>query len=299
MCNPCTQRIGSVEPCALESTARNHAGGELGPFLGRWFGVVDVRNRGADETLIYHIWNTNMSDPDMSFSLDARPLPPNIHTNTLLALLQRARIIIGTIRGNVSAANILREALGATRDLRIRKVLLALGPTSPLALGTRHQKIIWATFLDQADIQYGNDPVIVPPTHLTDLSIGFEKLAEKGSVRLLMGDFIDSALLASSECAVFAFLSKLLTRIRENKQTAFFLVTEDMHDAKKIVMVKRFADAVIEYRGTEADDEYGVETRILDYARDHYSDWQRKRGPDMDSDDRQLFQWRNEVGVRP
>jgi hypothetical protein len=242
-----------------------------------------------------------MSDPDMSFPLETRHLRSNIHSCALLTLLQRARIIIiGTIKANVSAANILREALSTTRDLRIGQVLLALGPTSPLSLGTRHQKIIWATFLNEADIQNGNNPVVVPPTHLTDLSINFEKLSKKGPVRLLLGDFLDSTLSASSESAVFPFLSKLLTRIRENKQTGFFLVTEDMHDAKKIAMVKRFADVVIEYRCIQNDSEYGVETRILDYARDYYSDWQRNGNSDNDSEDRRLLkQWGEEFGVHP
>ncbi len=216
----------------------------------------------------------------MSFSLEPHHVRPNIHSNALLTLLQRARIIIGTITGNVSASNVLKEALCATRDLRIRQILLALGPTSPLSLGTRHQKIIWATFLDAADVHKGSDAVVIAPTHLTDLSINFEKMADKSSVRLLLGDFLDSALSASSESAVFPFLSRLLTRIRESNQTAFFLVTEDMHDVKKIAMVKRFADVVIEYRRMQGGAGHGVETRILDYGRDYDSDWQRTGNPE-------------------
>lgn len=255
---------------------------------------------GRCETLIYHIWNISISDPDMSFSLGTRPVRSNIQPNILLTLLQRARIIIGTIKGNVSAANILKDALAATRDLRIRQILLALGPTSPLTLGTRHQKIIWATFLDEADVQNGNDPVVVPPTHLTDLSISFEKLCDRSSVRLLLGDFIDSTLSASNESAVFQFLSKILTRIRENKQTAFFLVSEDMHDAKKVAMVRRFADVVIEYREIQGDDRYGVETRVLDYARDYYGNWQRNGSSDSDCEERRLLsEWSQEVEIRP
>jgi len=225
----------------------------------------------------------------MSFSLEPHHLRPNIYSNALLTLLQRARIIIGTITGNVSASNVLKEALCATRDLRIRQLLLALGPTSPLSLGTRHQKIIWATFLDAADVHEGCDAVVISPAHLTDLSIKFEKMADKSSVRLLMGDFLDSALSASSESAVFPFLSRLLTRIRESNQTAFFLVTEDMHDVKKIAMVKRFADVVIEYRRTQGVGGHGVETRILDYGRDYDSDWQRTGNPERNCEDRPLL----------
>jgi hypothetical protein len=167
-------------------------------------------------------------------------------------------------------------------------------------LGTRHQKILWATFLDAADVQNGSDPVVIAPTHLTDLSINFEKMAEKSSIRLLLGDFLDSTLSASSEAAVFPFLSRLLTRIRESKQTAFFLVTEDMHDAKKIAMVKRFADVVIEYRRMQGGVKDGIETRILDYGRDYYSDWQRTGDSEREYEDRPLLpQWSKEIGVRP
>ena len=202
-----------------------------------------------------------MPDLDMSFPLSTRPACSNLQSNILFTLLQHGKIIIGTIKGNVSAANILKDALDATKNLRIRQILLALGPTSPLTLEARNQKIIWATFLDKADVQNGNDPIVVPPTHLTDLNITFEKLCDRDSVRLLLGDFIDSMLSASNESAVFQVLSKILTRIRENKQTAFFLVSEDIHDAKKVAMVKRFADVVIEYRGIQDDDGYGVETQ--------------------------------------
>jgi len=240
-----------------------------------------------------------MSDLDMSFPLGTRPVCSNLQPNVLFTLLQRARIIIGTIKGNVSAANILKDALCATRDLRIRQILLALGPTSPLTLETRNQKIIWATFLDKADVQNGNNPIVVPPTHLTDLSISFEKLCDRDSVRLLLGDFIDSMLSASNESAVFQFLSKILTRIRENNQTAFFLVSEDMHDAKKIAMVKRFADVVIEYRGIQGDDGCGVETRVLDYARGHYGNWERNESSDSDSEERRLLSEWSQVEVRP
>jgi hypothetical protein len=252
------------------------------------------------ETLIYHIWNINISDFDMSYSPESHRVHPNIHSNALLAFLQRSRIIIGTITGNVSACNVLKEALCATRDLRIRQTLLALGPTSPVSLGVRHPRVLWATFLDPSDVQNGVDPVVVAPTHLTDLSIGLDKMADRSSVRLLLGDFLDSALSASCESAVFPFLSRLLTRIRERKQTAFFLVTEDMHDTKKIAMVKRFADVVIEYRRMQGGAEHDVETRTLDYGRDCYSDWQRAGSPQREYEGRALLpQWNKEIGIRP
>lgn len=225
---------------------------------------------------------------------DCSTTPANVH----IMFLQRPRIIIGIIKGNVSAANILKQVLGATRDFGVDQILLALGPTSPLSLGAPDRKILWATFLVEADIQHESDPTVVPPTHLTDLSVDFEKLSGTGSVRLLLGDFLDSVLSVSTESALFAFLTKLLTRIRENEQTAFFLVTEDMHDAKKIATVKRFADVVIEYRRIQDNSKCGVETRILDYAQDYYNYQQRSGRSDTDPEPL-LAQWSREIGFQP
>jgi hypothetical protein len=193
-------------------------------------------------------------------------------------------IIIGTMKGNVSAVSILKECLRTARDLGIRAVLLALGPTSPLSLGcSASQKILWATFLHDMNIRNAGEPTVVPPTHLTDLSVSFEKLCGTGEpVRLLIGDFLDSVLSVSTDSATFAFLCNLLSRIRESGQTAFFLLTEDMHDPKKITMVKRFADVVIEYRHSQKDTRHGVETRIIDFSRGNYSDWRRNGSSDMD-----------------
>jgi hypothetical protein len=127
------------------------------------------------------------------------------------------------------------------------------------------------------------EPTVVPPTHLTDLSVSFEKLCgTENPVRLLMGDFLDSVLSVSTDSATFAFLCNFLSKIRESGQTAFFLLTEDMHDPKKITMVKRFADVVIEYRHSQEDSRHGVETRITDLSRGYYSDWRRNGSSEMD-----------------
>jgi hypothetical protein len=228
-----------------------------------------------NETLIYHEWYIDISDPDMSLSIEAQSSDYEI-ASSILYQLRLPGIIIGIMKENVPAANILKEGLNIARDLGIREVLLALGPTSPLSLGCSScQKILWTTFFHNANLRKNWNEIVVPPTHLTDLSVDFEKLSgTENPARLLMGDFLDSVLPVSTDSATFAFLCNLLTRIRETGQTAFFLLTEDMHDLKKITMVKRFADVLIEYRRTQEDGKQGVETRILDFARDHFSDWQ-------------------------
>jgi hypothetical protein len=220
----------------------------------------------------------------MSFTTETRSLNSPIASDVLYKQLRLPGIIVGAIKGNVSAVNILKECLSTARDLGIRAVLLALGPTSPLSLGcSASQKILWATFLHDMNVRNVGEPTVVPPTHLTDLSVSFEKLCGTvNPVRLLMGDFLDSVLSVSTDSATFAFLCNFLSKIRESGQTAFFLLTEDMHDPKKITMVKRFADVVIEYRHSQEDSRHGVETRITDLSRGYYSDWRRNGSSEMD-----------------
>jgi len=220
----------------------------------------------------------------MSLSIETHSVHSHVASNILYRQLRLPRIIIATMKGNVSAANILKEGLSTARDLGIREVLLALGPTSPLSLGRPScQKILWATFLHEANVRNGWEEIVVPPTRLTDLSVSFEKLSgTENPARLLMGDFLDSVLSVSTDSVAFAFLCNLLTKIRESGQTAFFLLTEDMHDPKKITMVKKFADVLIEYRHTEEDSKYGVETRITDLTRGYCSDWQTSSSSHMD-----------------
>jgi len=210
-----------------------------------------------------------MSDLRMSVC-ESSSLNAQIASNMLYRQFRLPRIMIGTMKGNVSAVNILKECLKTAGDLRIRELLLALGPTSPLSLGCRpYHRILWATFLHDADVRNHLAQVIVPPTHLTDLSVAFQKLSTtKNPVRLLLGDFLDNLLPVSTDSSAFTFLCTLFTKIRESEQTAFFLLTKDMHDAKKIMMVKRFADVLIEYRNTGEDIGCEVEARIVDLTHD-------------------------------
>lgn len=183
-------------------------------------------------------------------------------------------IVIAILKGDLSAISILKDAVELSEHLHMANLLLALGPTTPFSLqpqiGTR---ILWATFADRDNQQGYPRLTIIPPSHMTDLSLSFEKLSKTRTSRipLIAGDFLDNVLSVSSDPAgLYSFLCKLFTRIRTNAQTAFFLVTEDMHDPKKIAILKRFADAVIEYRRNEEGGLYKFEVRILDHMRNQY-----------------------------
>lgn len=207
--------------------------------------------------------------------------PPSATFPVLLELprpLLDYNIVLAINKGDIGAINILKDAINVSRDLRIAKLLLALGPTTPLSLQPPFEtRILWATFTDRENQSNSPRLTVVPPNHLTDLSLGLEKLSKTrtGRVRLIVGDFLDNVLSVSSDPAgLYSFVCKLFTRIRTNGQTAFFLITEDMHDSKKTAILKRFADTVIEYSAVEDGPNHGLKARILDHAQNHYSVWE-------------------------
>ncbi len=233
-----------------------------------------------------------------AFSTQTRIPDSETLSATFSALLKLPRpvldynIVIAIIKGDVGAINILKDAINVSNDLHITQLLLAIGPTTPLSLqpplGTR---ILWATFTDRENQLNGPRLTIVPPNHLTDLSLSLEKLSKTrtGRIPLIVGDFLDNVLSVSSDPAgLYSFLCKLFTRIRTNGQTAFFLVTEDMHDPKKTAILKRFADAVIEYRAMEDGTNHRLQVRILDYMQNHYCIWDSRESPDSENESRPL-----------
>ena len=244
-------------------------------------------DRDIYETLIYLEWYTDVSAPDMSPALKTQPRTPDIETAsaTFPALFELPRplldysIVIAIVKGDVGAVNILKDAVNISKDFRIETLLLALGPTTPLSLQPPSgSKILWATFIDGQNLLNAPRLTIVPPNHLTDLSLNLEKLSKtrngNGRIPLIIGDFLDNVLSVSSAPAeLYSFLCKLFTRIRTNGQTAFFLVTEDLHDSKKTAILKRFADVVIEYRAIQEVPDHRLEARIFDHAQNHYTTW--------------------------
>jgi hypothetical protein len=246
----------------------------------------------STETLIYIKWYIDVSAPDMSFTLRTQPPSPDTETDsaTYPALLQLSRplldyrIIIAIVKGDVGAVNILKDAVNISKDLPINNLLLALGPTTPLSLRPpQGSRILSATFVDGANLLNGPRLTIVPPNHLTDLSLNLDKLSKTrtGRIPLIVGDFLDNVLLVSTApTGLNSFLCKLFTRIRTNMQTAFFLVTEEMHDSKKTAILKRFADVVIEYSAVQDLANHRLEARILDHVENHYSIWDSSESPD-------------------
>ena len=265
-----------------------------------WIMVSGLSLHG-NETLIYVKRYTSVSAPDMSHAFRTQPRSADIETRsaTFPALIQLPQplldysIVIAIIKGDVGAVNILKDVMSISKDLHIDNLLLALGPTTPLSLQPPSgSRILWATFTDGQNLLNGPRLTIVPPNHLTDLSLNLEKLSKTrtGRIPLIVGDFLDNVLSVSSAPAgLYSFLCKLFTRIRTNGQTAFFLATEDMHDSKKTAILKRFADVVIEYRAIQEIANYRLEARILDHAQNNYSIWDSSESPDSEYENQRFL----------
>jgi hypothetical protein len=193
------------------------------------------------------------------------------------------RVIIALAKGNVGATNILIDALNVSKELNIQNPILALGPTTPLSLNPSPvSRILWATFTDNYNLTSCQRLTVVPPNHLTDISLNLEKLSKtrNGHIPLIIGDFLDNVLSVSTAPAgLYSFLCRLFTRIRTNEQTAFLLATDDMHDAKKTAILKRFADLIIEYNLVEDMAGHRIETRVLDHLENRYGYWDGNGSP--------------------
>ena len=253
-----------------------------------------------DETLIYYLWYIAVSAPDLSLETHELNADPDSVSTTLPALMQLRRplldyrIIIAILKGDVGAINILKDALKMSKNLSVNNMLLTLGPTTPLSLRPPNgSRILWTTYTDRTNIQSTHRLTIVPPNQLTDISLGLEKLSQTrtGRVPLLVGDFLDNVLSVSADPAgLYSFLCKLFTRIRTNRQTAFFLATEEMHDPKKTAALKRFADVVIEYRSIQDPPNQRIEARVLDHLQNHYDIWDSSENADIEYQDQRHHQ---------
>ena len=187
------------------------------------------------------------------------------------------RIIIAVLKGDVGAINILKDALNISKALKLPNPLLLLGPTTPLSLNPPPAaKILWATFTDNSATPNNQRCTVIQPDQLTDLSLNLEKLSKtrNGHIPLIIGDFLDNVLSVSTAPAgLYLFLCKLFTRIRTNEQTAFLVATDDLHDAKKTAVLKRFADLIIEYNSVEDMAGHRIEARILDHLENQCTYW--------------------------
>lgn len=189
--------------------------------------------------------------------------------------LDRHRLVIVCVRGNVSVRetmrNILQNALGPQET----PPLLVLGPTAPEDIHSdQSHRIGWVTYVDGTSLAHPLPHVeIISPDNLLEVNLFIEKAAQ-GENHAIVGDFLDNIIRTiGSPASFYTFFCQLASRVKLKKRTAILVIKEDIHDRAMVETVKRFADVVLEFR--DQDDERGlkVEMRTLNFADNIYTAW--------------------------
>ena len=189
--------------------------------------------------------------------------------------LDRHRLVIVCVKGNVSVRETLRTIIQNTLGPHDTPPLLVLGPTAPEDIASgQGNRIGWVTFVDGTSLAHPLPQVeIISPDNLLEVNLFIEKAAQEEN-HTIVGDFLDNVIrtIGSPE-SFYTFFCQLASRVKLKKRTAILVIKEDIHDRSMVETVKRFADVVLEFR--DQDDEAGlkVEMRTLNFADNIYSAW--------------------------
>jgi len=189
--------------------------------------------------------------------------------------LDRHRLVIVCVKGNVSVPETLRTIIQNALGPRDTPPLLVLGPTAPEDIANSYgNRIGWVTFVDGTSLAHPLPEVeIISPDNLLEVNLFIEKAAQEEN-HTIVGDFLDNVIrtIGSPE-SFYTFFCQLASRVKLKKRTAILVIKEDIHDRSMIETVKRFADVVLEFR--DQDDEAGlkVEMRTLNFADNIYTAW--------------------------
>ncbi len=189
--------------------------------------------------------------------------------------LDRHRLVIVCVKGNVSVPETLRTIIQNALGPRDTPPLLVLGPTAPEDIANSYgNRIGWVTFVDGTSLAHPLPEVeIISPDNLLEVNLFIEKAAQEEN-HTIVGDFLDNVIrtIGSPE-SFYTFFCQLASRVKLKKRTAILVIKEDIHDRSMVETVKRFADVVLEFR--DQDDEAGlkVEMRTLNFADNIYTAW--------------------------
>ncbi len=198
-----------------------------------------------------------------------------LETESFYQPLDRHRLVIVCVKGNVSVRETLRTIIQNALGPRDTPPILVLGPTAPedIADGQAH-RTGWVTFVDGTSLAHPLPEVeIISPDNLLEVNLFIEK-ASQGENRPIVGDFLDNVIRSiGSPESFYTFFCQLASRVKLKKRTAILVIKEDIHDRAMVETVKRFADVVLEFR--DQDDEAGlkVEMRTLNFADNIYTSW--------------------------
>ena len=189
--------------------------------------------------------------------------------------LNRHRLVIVCVKGNVSVRETLRTLVQNAFGPRDRPPLLILGPTAPedISDGLEH-RIGWVTFVDGTSLSHPLPQVeIISPDNLLEVNLFIEKGAQ-GENQAIVGDFLDNVIRSiGSPESFYTFFCQLASRVKLKKRTAILVIKEDIHDRSMVETVKRFADVVLEFRDHDDDAGLKVEMRTLNFADNIYTAW--------------------------
>ncbi len=204
---------------------------------------------------------TLLKDPDRSENLFTR------------GTLDKYRLVIACVRGNVSVRETMRRLLTEAIEPTASAPILILGPTAPEDLQTgQNNPVGWVTFVNGTS-HPSPDVEIIPPDNLLELNLFIEKVAQADG-QLILGDFLDNIIMTSgSPESFYSFFCQLVSRVRLKKRTAVLVIKEDIHERSTVEMVKRFADVVLEFRDRDRDGAPSVEMRTLNFADNMYTGW--------------------------
>ncbi len=189
--------------------------------------------------------------------------------------LDRHRLVIVCVRGNVSVRETIRSILENAIGETDAPPLLVLGPTAPedISNGQNH-RIGWVTFVDGTSLAHPLPQVeIISPDNLLEVNLFIEKAAQ-GENHAIVGDFLDNVIRSiGSPESFYTFYCQLASRVKLKKRTAILVIKEDIHDRSMVETVKRFADVVLEFRDQDDDSGLKVEMRTLNFADNIYTAW--------------------------
>src|SRR6266487_1107292 len=153
--------------------------------------------------------------------------------------LERHRLVIACVRGNVSVRETIRTILRDALPHDSPPPLLVLGPTAPEEISTgQSSRIGWVTFV-------GGSSMAHPSAHVEIISPE----------------------------SFYSFFCQLASRVKLKKRTAILVIKEDIHDRSVVETVKRFADLVLEFRDQDDNGALKVEMRTLNFADNIYTAW--------------------------
>ena len=189
--------------------------------------------------------------------------------------LEKNRLVIVCVRGNVSVRETMRSILRNTLDPSGLLPVYLLGPTAPQDVPNQQtNKVAWITFVDGNSLANSSGVEIISPDNLLEVNLFIEKAVQESESQVLLGDFLDNVIkTTASPESFYSFFCQLASRVKMRNRTAILIIKEDIHDRAIVEIVKRFADIVLEVRDQDIEGTLKVEMRTLNFADNVYTSW--------------------------